>query len=184
MSRLGKTTLETAQGKTKELLQAVQSKFGGVPNIVQGFAQSPAVLEAYLGFSGALGGGRLSPQLREQIALAVAGANDCDYCASAHTAVGKSLGVADGELSQNLRGVSQDDRTRAALQFVHRVTSERGFVTDEDLSAVRAAGFSDEEITEIIGNIALNIFTNYFNHINETEIDFPAVKASAPVTSS
>ena len=176
MSRFTGTTLQTAAGRTKELLEGVQQKIGTVPNIFSGFAESPAVLQAYLQFSEALGTGVLSPQFREQIALTVAGVNHCDYCASAHTAVGKSLGVNGDELEKNLSANSSDRKTQAGLHFAEKIVRERGSLSDADVQDVRDAGYSDEEILEIIGNVSLNLFTNYFNHINDTEIDFPVVR--------
>ena len=181
MSRFTGVTLQTAEGTTKELLEGVNKKIGVVPNIFSGFAASPAVLQAYLQFSEALGTGKLSPQFREQIALAVAGANLCDYCASAHTAVGKSLGLDEGELEKNLGANSADLKTQAGLQFAQQIVRERGVVSNIDVQAVRDAGFSDEEIIEIIGNVSLNLFTNYFNHVNDTEVDFPLVRTEFAV---
>ena len=102
MPRFNPLSLDNAQGKAAELLGAVKGKFGKVPNILGTMAQSPAVLDAYLAFSKSLGAGRLSAVQREQIALAVAGASSCDYCAAAHTAAGGSLGVAAAELHRNL----------------------------------------------------------------------------------
>ena len=139
-------------------------------------AASPAALEAYLGFMKALGSGRLGPQLREQIALAVANANDCHYCIPAHTAVGKMLALADAELVRNLEGRYSDPKVEAALQFALDIVIKRGWVSDEDLTLVCAAGYDDGEVTEIIATVALNIFSNYFNHVADTEIDF-AVQA-------
>ncbi len=93
MSRLHAVDPSTATGKTKELLDAVKGKLGRVLNMTRVMAASPAVLESYLGFSGALAGGLLDAQTREQIALLTAQANHCDYCLSAHTAIGKMVGL-------------------------------------------------------------------------------------------
>jgi uncharacterized peroxidase-related enzyme len=169
----------TATGRTKELLDAVKQKFGMVPNITRLMANSPQVLEGYLGFSGALGGGRLDPQLRERIAIAVASANGCNYCLSAHTAVGQMIGLSQEELTAAQRGQSSSAKESAVLAFVTKIVRERGWVKDEDLTSLRQGGFDDGEIVEIIAATVLNIFTNYFNHVAETEIDFPLVKATA-----
>lgn len=164
------------------LLAAVEHQMGGIPNILATMAHSPAALGAYLGFSGALARGRLPSALREQIALAVAGANRCDYCASVHTALGTRIRIPADELARNLRGDSADTKTRAALRFSSRIIEDRGDVPDEELAAVRRAGYSEEEIVEIVANTALNIFTNYFNHIAGTEIDFPVVSTADMAT--
>lgn len=169
----------SATGGTKELLDAVKEKFGMVPNITRLMANSPQVLEGYLGFSSALAGGRLDPQLRERIAIAVASENGCDYCLSAHTAAGRMLGLSREELTAAQQGQSSGEKETVALRFATKIVRERGWVTNEDVASLRQAGFDDSEIVEIIATTVLNIFTNYFNHIAETEIDFPVVKAAA-----
>ncbi len=176
MQRIEPVTEAGAPPKTAELLAAVKKQMGGVPNILATLARSPAGLGGYLGLAQALGTGRLPAGLREQVALAVAGANGCSYCASAHTALGKGLGLSAGEMEQNLTGRSGDPKVEAALRFVRRVLDTKGHVSDADLAAVRKAGLDDEEIVELIANTALNVFTNYFNHVAGTEIDFPVVE--------
>ena len=176
MPRINPIDPQAAEGKARTLLEAVHEKFGMTPNITATLAQSPAALEGYLGLSGALAGGRLGATLREQIALAVAGASGCGYCASAHTAIGRSVGLDDEELGANLRGTAREPRAQSALDFALAVVEQRGWVSDEDLQRVRDAGFDDGEITEIVANVAQNLFTNYFNHVAGTDVDFPPVE--------
>lgn len=175
MQRIPAIDQNAAGPQTAQLLAAVRQKMGGVPNLLATLAQSHAALGAYLGISGALGDGLLDPRLREQIALAVAGVNRCDYCASAHTVLAGLAGVAKEEAALNLRGDASDARARAALNFATAVVADRGHVVDAQIADVRAAGFSDGEIAEIVAHVAMNIFTNYFNHIAGTDIDFPIV---------
>ena len=177
MQRINSIT--TPEGKAKDLLDAVQQKLGATPNIFTAFANAPAALEGYLNFNGALGSGKLTPQIREQIALTVAGLNGCDYCASAHTFLGDKAGVDNAELSANLAGESSDAKTQAALTFASQLVEKRGRVSETDVSAVRDAGYSDEEIVEILAHVALNIFTNYFNEAFKTDIDFPEVSTES-----
>lgn len=178
MQRIRQIDVQTAPQKTKDLFAAVKAQLGVVPNLVTTMANAPAAVSGYLGLAGALAGGALDPVLREQVAVAVAGANTCDYCASAHTLLGKKAGVATDEITRNLSGESNDTKTGAALAFAVKIVRERGHLSDADLSSVRAAGFSEEEIVEIIAHTAMNIFTNYFYHIARTEIDFPLVDTS------
>jgi len=178
MPRLTPVDPVTATGDAKVLLDGVKAAVGVVPNILATFVHSPKVLEGYLAFNAALGRGVLSAKVREQIAVAVAGANACDYCASAHTALGKGAGVSAEELARNLQGRSADGKIQTALSFVRKVVSERGHVLDADVWALREAGFSDAEVVEIVAHIGLNMFTNYFNHIVDTEIDFPVVRTN------
>ena len=175
MSRLHPVDPSTATGKGKELLDAVKGKFGIVPNMTRVMAVSPVVLEAYLGFSGALAGGLLNPKTREKLALLAAQENHCNYCLSAHTATGKMVGLKHDEIVASREGKGTNPKTTAALVFAKRVLDARGELSEADLAAVRSAGFSEGEIAEIIAHIALNVFTNYFNVATDVEIDFPKV---------
>jgi uncharacterized peroxidase-related enzyme len=175
MTRIAAVEPAEASPKAQELLAAVKAKIGMTPNLMKTMAQSGAVLEGYLGLSGALGGGVLSARLREQIALAVGQANSCQYCLSAHSAVGKMVGLTPEEIAASRRATSSDARTAAALRFVQDLVVHKGMVEDSALRVLREADYSDAEIVEIIANVALNIFTNYFNHVAGTEVDFPKV---------
>lgn len=174
MERIKEVNPEEATGKSKELLAGVQKKLGMTPNMMRTMAQSPAVLEGYLNFSGALGGGSLPAQLREQIALVVSEANGCEYCLSAHSAIGRMVGLSEEEILDSRRGESSEGKSGVALRFARQLVTARGRVSDHELAQVRRAGFSEGEITELLANVALNLFTNYFNHLAETRIDFPA----------
>ncbi len=179
MGRLQQTDPASSEGRAKELLDGVQKKMGMTPNLMRVMASSPAALEAYLGFSGSLAGGKLEPQLRERLSVAVGSVNQCDYCLSAHMLLGKKAGLSDGELAAARGCESADEKAAAALKFAATLVRERGRVSDAEVAELRRVGFDDGDITEIVANVALNIFTNYFNHVAETEIDFPLVKAVA-----
>jgi uncharacterized peroxidase-related enzyme len=178
MPRIKPLDPATADGKAKEYMDGIQAKLGAVPNIFRTFAHSPALQDFYANGSAALGKSTLSAGLREQIALTVAGANACNYCASAHTAIGKKLGVAEAELPQNLAGKSADKKTQAALTFAKRIVDTKAKVSDGEVKALHDAGYTDAEVLEIIAVVAFIIFTNYFNHIVDTEVDFPKVEAT------
>ena len=175
MSRLPAIQTQAATGKAKELLEAVQAKLKITPNMTRVMANSPAVLEGYLSFSGALAAGALPPKLREEIALEVGEQNSCQYCVSAHTAIGKMTGLSDFEIEAARDANSGSPKNTAALQFARAIVRKKGLTTDADLQAVRTAGFTDGEIAEIIAHVALNIFTNYFNNTAGVEVDFPKV---------
>lgn len=166
-------------GAATDLIAGVEKKLGKVPNLLATMAQSPAVLESYLAFGGALDRGVLNPKLREQIALAAAGANRCDYCASAHAFIARRLGVDEAEASRNLAADSGDPKTAAILRFVTNVVRDRGRLRDPAaaLDELRDKGLGEAELVEIIAHVALNVFTNYFNHVAETDIDFPLLTA-------
>jgi uncharacterized peroxidase-related enzyme len=179
MPRLNPVVPQTAQGRAKTLLEGVQASLGVTPNMMRTMAQSPAVLEGYLGFLGALAKGSLSAKVREQIALTVAQANSCDYCLSVHAALGKGLGLTADDISRSRAATSPDPKVDAGLQFARVVVDRRGLVPDSEIKQLRPARYSDGEISELVANIAINVFTNYFNHIAGTEIDFPHVSAKA-----
>lgn len=171
--------IAAAPAASQPLLSQVEKQLGVVPNLFRLVSLSPAALEGYLGLSGALSKGALEAQTRERIALAVAEINGCDYCLSAHTYLGKNLAkLDDAEIAANRQGRSSDAKADAAVRFAASVTRARGRIGSEDLAAVRAAGYSDAQIVEIVQHVALNTWTNYINNVAETEIDFPVVKSA------
>ena len=177
MSRLNSDLDAAVTGKPQEQLNAVRAKLGMVPNMMREMAKAPSVLDAYLQFSGALAHSSLSSKLREQISLAVAEANGCDYCLAAHTAIGSMVGLTSEQILDSRVGTAIDSKTDALLQFVKKVVIGRGQVSDDDVQEFRDAGFADTVIAEIVACIALDLFTNYFNLVVETEIDFPRAPA-------
>ena len=178
MSRISIPTVEQSAAAAQPLLAAVQKQLGMVPNLMKLVGHSPAVLEGYLSFSGALGKGKLSAQLRERIALTVAEFNGCDYCLSAHHYLGSNLAkISATELDAARDARSNDASTEAALQFALRVAESRGRVSDADVAKLRLAGFDEASVIEIVANVAVNVLTNYINNVALTDIDFPAVHA-------
>ena len=173
MIRIQPISKETTCEKQQAILTTGQKAMGGVPNLIKTMAQSPAVATAYLGFSQALSQGSLPAKLRESISLAVGEANSCNYCLSAHTMLGSKAGLTGTDIMQARSASAEDPKTAAALAFAKKVVTERGIVADADVESLRSHGFDDGDIAEIVANVALNIFTNYFNHIAGTEIDFP-----------
>ena len=127
-------------------------------------SNSPAALEGYVNLSGALNKGTLPPQTRERIALTVAEINGCSYCLSAHADIGKNLSkLDDAEIAANRGGSSHDPKAEAALRFVAKVVRARGHVSDADVQAVKAAGYDDALVIEIVLHVALNTWTNFIN---------------------
>jgi uncharacterized peroxidase-related enzyme len=171
-----------ATGLNKQLFDGLQSKLGMVPNLAQQLANAPAALKAYLGFGAALSEGRLTGKQRELIAVAVANVNSCDYCLSAHNALGSLQGLTKSELEAAQFGESSDKKDAAILSFAAKVVEHRGHLPAQEVETLRASGVTDQEIVEVIATVGVNIFTNYFNHIAGTEIDFPVVHAAARAT--
>lgn len=179
MPKLKPVDLSNVDGDTQELLNNVKDKFGATTNMVRTMANSKAVLKAYLSFEAALANGTLPARLLEQIALTVAEANECRYCLAVHTATGKAAGLSEEAILDSRRAQSPDRKEEAALQAARAMVLERGWGRERDLARLRKVGYSDGDIAEIIANVVLNLFTNYFNNAVGTEIDFPPVEPLA-----
>lgn len=175
MARVAVIDPQSATGDAKQLLDAVQSGLGMVPNFIRVLANSPAALGAFLGIHGIANAGVLDPKTRERIALSVAEQNACQYCVSAHTAIGRKVGLDNAEMLANRSGRSSDAKADAALAFARALVQHTGQVSKAEFDAVRAAGHSDGEVVEIITHVAMNIFTNLLGKSTQVEIDFPKV---------
>jgi uncharacterized peroxidase-related enzyme len=178
MSRIPVPAIEHAPAESQALLAGVKRRLGTVPNMYRIIANSPAALEAFLGFYSALDKGDVNPLTRERIALAVAEANGSDYCLSALThRVRKAAMLDDAEITANRSGASNDIKADAAVRFAAKLARERAQVSEADVEAIQRAGYSDAEIVEVIANVAINVFANIINKALKTDIDFPRVGA-------
>ncbi|MFD0275173.1 carboxymuconolactone decarboxylase family protein [Kitasatospora sp. NPDC127111] len=184
MPRIPQLTPDTAAPHQRDLLEATRKQLGRIPNLYASLANGPAALRGYLALRDSLTGGVLSERLREQLALLVAQENDCLYCVSAHTLRGgRLLKMTEDELLATRRAEDADPHARAVLQIAADVVRRRGRIDDELLARARKDGVTDEELAEIVAHVALNTLSNYFNHVAEPDLDFPAV-ASMDVTVS
>lgn len=165
----------TSSAAVKPTLDRIKGAFSGVPNMFKAVANSPAALDSMWSAFGALARGKLGARLGEEIAVAVANANRCEYCLAAHTALGRKAGATADEIAAAQVGQSSDPRTLAALTFALKIVRDRAAVTEADVAALKAAGFDDEGVVEIIAHVALNLFTNYVNVALNVPLDFPAV---------
>lgn len=178
MTRVNLVDQAAAPAASAAILMQIQSAFGLVPNMFKALANSPAALASMWGSFGALGRGRIGTKLGEQIAVAVADRNHCTYCLAAHTMLGQKAGATSAEMADAQRGCSTDPRTAAALAFAVKVVENRAAIEATDVAELRALGFDDEAIVEILAHVALNLFTNYVNVALDVPVDFPAVKLS------
>ncbi|WP_134500651.1 carboxymuconolactone decarboxylase family protein [Microvirga pakistanensis] len=175
MARIAIVNPATATGDAKTLLDAVQAKLGMTPNFLKVLANSPAALGSFLGLHGIAEAGSLDLQTRERIALALAQQNSCEYCLSAHTAIGRKTGLTGDEMEANRQGTSQDTKAAAAVAFARALVEHKGEVTNAEIDAVRNAGYGDAEIVEIIVHVGMNLLTNILGKASRVEIDFPKV---------
>lgn len=176
MARVAVIDPQTATGEAKQMLDTVQSGLGMIPNFIRALANSPAALKAFLGIHEIASTGYLDLKTRERIALAVAEQNACQYCVSAHTAIGRKVGLDNPEMLANRMGHSSDAKAEAALTFARALVEHTGQVSRSEFDAVRSAGHSDGEIIEIITHVAMNIFTNLIGKATQVEIDFPSIE--------
>jgi uncharacterized peroxidase-related enzyme len=171
-------SIDAAPTASHPLLEGVKKQLGVVPNMFRLIANSPAALKGYVGLTDALNKGTLPAATRERIALAVAEINGCSYCLSAHTYLGKNLAkLDDAEISANRQGASNEPKADAAVRFAVELVRERGHVGEDGVRAVKAAGYDDAQVIEIVLHVALNTWTNFINVVGATDIDFPVVTA-------
>jgi len=176
MSRITVIDNDNANSEQRELLDTIQSQLGMVPNFLKVFANSPAALRAFLGLHGIASEGSLDAPTRERIALALAQQNACEYCVSAHTAIGRKAGLNDAEIEANRAGTSQDSKAAAAVKFAKALAEHNGEVTTAEILEVRNAGYSESDIVEIITHVGLNVLSNIIGKASQVEIDFPKVE--------
>lgn len=176
MPRIQPIEVQEADAKTAATLKAVQSKLGVLPNMFTTMAHAPVVLGGYLQLSEILGQGRLNARQREVIALAVAQENQCEYCLSAHAALGKGAGLSEGDIERARAGDAPNPEDAAIARLALRIVRTRADLSDDELWHARHAGLDEGQILEVIAQVALNVLTNYVNRIAGTAVDFPLIK--------
>ncbi len=179
MSRITTVTNENATAKQQALFDAIQQQLGIVPNFLRVFANSPDALNAFLGLHHIAGNGALDPATRERIALALAQQNECEYCLSAHTAIGRKAGLNSEEINSNRAGDSQDAKAAVAVKFAQALVEHTGQVTTAEINELRNVGYSEAEIVEIITHVGMNLLTNILGKASRVDIDFPKVELAA-----
>ncbi len=178
MTRIPVHSVDSAPEGSRDALKALEAQFGKVLNIHGAMAHSPAVLETYVAMQQVLADkGALDKKLREVVALAVGNVDECSYCQAAHTLGGKAVGLSEQDTIEIRRGQVPDPKLGALVTLVREQAGNVGHVQDSTWQAALDAGWSDAELTETSAVVALNLFTNYFNHLVRTELDLPAAPA-------
>lgn len=178
MPRIDPIALDKTDEATATALSGVKAKLGFLPNLFTTLAREPAALEGYLKLSGALAKGRLTARQRELIAIAIAQENECGYCLSAHSAIGRQVGLGARDIQQARLGNAEDITDRAAVRLALSIVRSRATVSDAELAEAHRAGLDDGLIVEIIAQVALNVLTNYVNRVADTDVDFPVIGLS------
>jgi uncharacterized peroxidase-related enzyme len=176
MNRISSVSLQEANPQQAALYDAITEKLGMVPNFLKVFANSPVALEAFLGLHGIAGQGSLDAKTQERIALALAEQNSCQYCVSAHTAIGRKAGLDNDEIEASRAGTSNDEKAAVAVRFAQSLVEHKGDVTNAEIQDVRDAGYSDAELVEIITHVGMNLLTNILAKTSRVDIDFPKVE--------
>jgi uncharacterized peroxidase-related enzyme len=176
MSKVPLIATAEAPARSREVLEETQAKLGMVPNLYRALAASPAALQGYVQLAATLGAGVLSAKTRESLAVAIAEANRCEYCLSAHTAIGRMVGLKDEAILQARDGKAEDPKLQAILHLARQMVRGRGTPPSGEFEAARAAGVTDAEFAEVAAHIGMHTFSNYFNNLVETDIDFPRVR--------
>lgn len=176
MSRINLVTNEQANQEQEALFNIIQDQLGMVPNFLKVFANSPAALRAFLGLHSIAGEGELDPQTKERIALGLAEQNACEYCVSAHSAIGRKAGLSNSEIEANRAGTSEDAKAAVAVKFARSLAEHNGEVSTGELLEIRNAGYNDAQIVEIITHVGMNVLTNILGKASRVPIDFPKVE--------
>lgn len=173
MARLKQVSPDTAQGDLKNVFESIKKRMGTVPNVFQYMANSPSLLKGFFALAELANATQLSPRMRQLILLTVSQNNNCQYCLSAHSYISKNLGLEEKEILEARKAQSKEPKTHALLQFCKKFVEKKGFIDDNDINHLKSQGISDAEIGDALLVIILGIYTNYFNHLNNTPIDFP-----------
>jgi uncharacterized peroxidase-related enzyme len=177
MSRLSVPNLEADTGPSGQVYAQIKKAIGSVPKTFEAIAaHGPTALKSMLAADAVLAAGNLTKRDQEVTKLVVSDASGCDYCVAAHNYLAGLIGVTAGALKHIREGQPTGDaKLDALVRFVRKLAQSSGTVSDEDFAAIKAAGYSDAQLVDISLAFATTIFTNVFNRINDTEIDFPAV---------
>lgn len=174
MSRINAISPEQATGHTAEVYSAITKALGKVPNLFQAIGVNSNALQTLLGIGPSLK--TISGAEKETIALVVAQKNNCGYCLAAHTVLAGMHKISKEETLNIRKGNPEGQKQKALVNFVSEIVTEKGHVSDKTLNEFRAAGYSDAQIPDVLFAVVENFYTNFFNHINRTEVDFPAAE--------
>lgn len=173
MARLPVIEHENAEKDIQDTYDDIKAKFGMVPNIFKGMANSPVVLNAYLKLDEMIAGGSFSPVDQDIVRVVVSQYNKCEYCIAAHTGSLLAKGLKKEEIVEIRKGKSNDPKQSALMRYTLKVLENKGYVSNSDIEDLKREGFSDTHVAEITVIIAQKTLSNYFNHINDTDLDLP-----------
>ena len=165
-------SIETAPETAKPLLQGAQSAFSFVPNLLATMAEAPALLEGYMTLAGIFDKTSFSETERQIILMTNNRLNGCQYCMAAHTTISQMAKV-PADVIEALRNNTPiaDAKLEALRTFAAVINETRGWPTDDQVGAFISAGYTQQNVLEVILGTSLKVLSNYTNHIAETEVD-------------
>lgn len=163
MPRFTRLTPATAVGVSRGLLSDLVSRHGQIGGMVSMMAHSPAVLCGYLQLSRAMKRAKLNRTVSERISIALQVRQGCGLCVGSHVNAARALGIDEDEIERARAGTSADPAMAAIITLALQIYREPTAITDERINALRGHGYSDREITDVVGIVSLNILTGAFN---------------------
>lgn len=164
--------IEDGPEESRPILEAVQKNYGFLPNLIKVFAASPAATSAYVDLGQKFSETSLSPIEQNVLLIAVSVTNNCDYCLAAHTAISTMAKVPEDYISAVREGRPIDDAKLQAFRvFVQEVAETRGRPSDEVQSAFFEAGYTKQNVIEVVLGVTMKTLSNYVNHFADTPLD-------------
>lgn len=181
MARLTINTVDTAPEKAKERIEAVEKANGFIPNLIGVLANSPQALEMYQEVSKMNSRNSLTAEEIEVVQITAAAHNGCDFCVAGHTKVSKKINMPENVLDALRKRTTIDDNAKyqALAQFTMQLIDKHGKVSDDELQAVKDAGYTDQNILDVVMGVALANLCNYANNVAQNEIN-PELQPFAP----
>lgn len=163
MNRLPLLTPQTAVGASRDMLGELVDRHGQVGDMVRTMASSPAVLGGYLQLSRAMKRAKLDRRISERISIAIQVQQGCELCLDSHVAAATSLGIDDNEVDLAKRGTSSDPAIAPMVAYGLQVHVAPDTITTAQVEELRGLGYTDREIADVVGLVALNVLTGVFN---------------------
>jgi uncharacterized peroxidase-related enzyme len=165
--------VDNAPEKSRPLLENVQKSFKFIPNLFGVFANSPVLLEGYLGLEKIFDKGSLSAVERQVVLLSASVVNSCGYCMAAHSTLLKAFLHVPAEIVSAVRSNQpvSDPKLEALIALTKEIVSERGHVRAHIMDNFLAAGYTRDQVLEVLIGVALKTMSNYLDHISPTELD-------------
>ena len=180
MARIKPIEIDRATGKAKDLLDELAGRGGPPGPMVRAMATAPALLRGYLDLNRAMKRTHLDRRIVERINLAVHEWLGCEYCLVAHTRAARRLGLSDADIELARQGTASEAKIAVMVAFGQQVIAGPAEVTDAQIDELRGHGYTDEQIAEVVGLVALQLLTGGLNLVAGIE---PAVEDLSELTS-